>query len=192
MIHHVTAQLASVLPPAAVKAVLLSTENIGLLNPIEIAATREVFGAAINLQFRVIMGFSAAAFGAALFSWRRNRIDMNKLEAARIARQNGVPEPADGAGAENTSQDVEAQRCCSVDGRSQCKEWDGESCQTWEGGEKQWEAEGESEFYKSKWDTGAQSERWTLTNYPIPQGHLFQPAELSCPRCGFSMLDKIR
>ena len=195
MIHEVTTSLAAVLPPDSLQAVLISTSNIDLLVPAARDATRQVFGQAINMQFRVITGFSAAAFGAALFSYRRKRVDMNALEAKRIARQNGLPVPEDAAAAaadaENTSQDLEAQRCCSVDGRSQ-HGWDAESCQTWEGGEKQWEAETEHDFYKSKWDTGAQSEIWTLTNHPIPQSHLFHPAELSCPRCGYSLLDKIR
>jgi hypothetical protein len=156
MIHHVTNQLASVLPPAALKAVLISTENIALLDPIAMNATREVFGTAINLEFRLITGFSAAAFGATLFSYRRKAVDMKKMEAQRFARENGLPPPEDAAVTENTSQDIEAQQCCSADGRSQ-HHWDSESCQTWEG-EKQWEAEAEAEFYKSKWDTGAQSE----------------------------------
>jgi hypothetical protein len=197
MIHEVTNTLATVLPPVALKAVLVSTENIALLDPIAMEATRKVFGAAINLQFRVITGFSAAAFGAALFSYKKNKVDMVALEAQRVTRQNGLSVPQDAvaaaaaAAAKNNSQGVEVQRCCSVDGRSQ-HDWDAESGQTWEGREKQWEAETEHDFYKSKWDMGGQSELWSLTNHPIPHGNLFQPAELSCPRCGYSMLDKIR
>ena len=197
MIHEVTNTLSTVLPPAALKAVLISTDNIALLDPIMMEATRKVFGEAINLEFRVITGFAAASFGAVLFSYKKDKVDMVALEAQRVARQNGLPVPDDAAataagadGAENSSRDVGAQRCCSVDGRDQ-QNWDAESCQTWEGKEKAWEAETEHDFYKSKWDQGSQSELWSLTNHPIPQGNLFAPAELSCPRCGYSLFDQI-
>jgi hypothetical protein len=195
MTSHVTHDLTKVIPPSQAESILVSTENIALLDPAARAATRAVFGAAINLQFRTITGFAAAAFGTSLFVWRKNKVDMHALEAQRVAAKSGQPLPAAGAGDDNISQDVEAQRCCSMDSRSLCsKGWDTESSQTWEAEAKQWQAEreGRSAAYQSQWDIGGQSELWTLSNHPIPQGHLFHPAELSCPRCGYSMLDKIR
>lgn len=202
MSHHVSTSLVGVLSPAQLDSVLASTSNIGLLDPVLREATRKVFGQAINMQFRIITGFSSAAFGAALFCFRLKPVDLNAMAARRMAmmKNGGVPPPSDSAGAENTSDSQDAgaqqqqqQHCCSEDCKSQhANGWDAES-QTWEGDEKHWEREEqEAAFYQSKWDTGAQSEVWTLTNHPIPQGHLFKPAELSCPRCGYSMLDKIR
>ena len=201
MTSHVMHNLSKVVPPSQVQSILISTENIALLDPAARAATRAVFGAAINLQFRTITGFAAAAFGCSLFVWRRNKVDMHALEAQRVAAKSGRSLPAgtsEHASHDNFQQDadVEAQSCCSLDRRSlYSKGWDAESGQTsWEAEAKQCHAdrEGGSATYKSQWDIGAQSELWTLSNHPIPQGHLFHPAELSCPRCGYSMLDKIR
>jgi hypothetical protein len=199
LLSHVTTALTKAgFPPAKVTLILESTSNIASLDPASQTAARAAFGAAVNLQFRTITGFACASFGASLFVWRKNKIDMHALEAQRVAAKSGLPMPEAATGAtgdDNISKDVEAQRCCSNDNRTPHRGgWDAESCQTWEGDEKYWEADadGGSAFYKSKWDTGAQSELWSLSSHPIPQGHLFHPEELSCPRCGYSMLDKIR
>jgi hypothetical protein len=199
MTSHVTHDLAKFIPPEAVQSVLISTENIALLDPVARAATRAVFGSAINLQFRTITGFAAAAFGCSLFVWRKNKIDMHALEAQRVAAKSGKAAPGQDSGSGNNSVgngnvdqdlDVEAQRCCSVDSRSLYstnKDWEGHGGQ----GSQTYEGRSTQPAYKSRWDGGDQSEVWGLSTHPIPQSWLFNPTELNCPHCGYSMLDKM-
>ena len=174
MMQEISTELVAVLPQPMLNAILASAKNIALLEPSPMEATRRVFGAAINLQFRAMTGFSAAAVGAAILSYRKDKVDMVALEARRVA---GQCRPAAGAApAQNRMHESQHKH-----------DWDMESCQTWGEKEKTW-AEGDNDFYKSKWDPGTQSEQWSLTNHPIPHGHFtHQQSESRCPRCEYSM-----
>lgn len=175
---HIRSSLPTFLSREQVEGILASTANIARLDPTFEAATRAIYGEAVNLQMRTVTGFAAAAFVVSLFAYRKDRVDMNALEASRIAEKNGE---SPGNQFKTAGGDIERQdratdvetavrpglrrRATSVaisaDSRRECR----------------------SSGEESQWMPGKPTP-WSLMSHPIPSSDLFP--ELACPRCGYS------
>ncbi|RDL37716.1 MFS general substrate transporter [Venustampulla echinocandica] len=179
---HVRSSLPTFLNREQVEGILASTAYISRLDPHFEAATRAIYGEAVNLQMRTVTGFAAAAFVVSLFAYRKDRVDMNALEASRVAEKNGES-PADlskttrggstldieqqerGAHVERPARPGLRRRATSVAISADSR------------------IERRSSGEDSQW-MPSNPTPWSLLSHPIPSSDLFP--ELACPRCGFS------
>lgn len=82
-------QLAKFLSVDELKAVMLSTANIGKLSAAHKDLTCRAYGKSANAQMRVVTAFAGAAILTSIFAWQKAPRDRKALEAERVALQTG-------------------------------------------------------------------------------------------------------
>lgn len=67
-------QLAAILPPEQIQALLKSTKAMTVLPAEAVASIREVFSQGFNIQMRIAIGFCAAQIPSILAMWQKDQI----------------------------------------------------------------------------------------------------------------------
>lgn len=70
LFESVKSQLSSILSARQLTSLLQSTNSIAEFSPAQQDATRSVYGAAFNLQMRIVMGFTIGSLCISIFTFR--------------------------------------------------------------------------------------------------------------------------
>lgn len=78
---HIKHQLVDILSPQQLSALLLSTDAIETFSPTQIIGTQKAYGSGFNLQSRLMLFLSTAAFLTSLATFKRHPQNMSDGQA---------------------------------------------------------------------------------------------------------------